>query len=328
MTDKQKALLARLHNHEDNFLERKVESETLSEFRRAIVGFANSVPEERTAVLFIGVDNNGKILGVGNTDTLQKKIEKTCRNDCYPPIVQGYATEVLEENGNKILAVEVHRSKNRPHFAGGAFVRVGSETLNASPAVFEEMILARTSAVAEILKWKGQSITMEDTFRDGSGGVYLRPQRCTVVDCNSHFVSLQTGTYTNLTISLQNIKLSTDPFAHNRLKMTVLVQEHRLDSLVRRLFESGGSLREEMIKNQVGWGSVNQKHKFEAWLEQLERLSVVPEFKNDLVFLSRIKSLRSGLLSPQSGYRGYDSAMVDLLACLEQQLKYYVGIAL
>ena len=54
-------LLARLNNKEDNFTERKLESAGSYEFRKTIVAFANSVPENQTGILFIGVRNDGTV---------------------------------------------------------------------------------------------------------------------------------------------------------------------------------------------------------------------------------------------------------------------------
>jgi predicted HTH transcriptional regulator len=48
-------LLARLNSKEDNFTERKPEGAGTYEFRKTIVAFANSLPDNQTGVLFIGV---------------------------------------------------------------------------------------------------------------------------------------------------------------------------------------------------------------------------------------------------------------------------------
>ncbi len=62
-------LLARLRQPEDNFTERKSEgAASRAELRKTLVAFANSVPEGRTAVLYIGVDDDGTPMGVSNPD--------------------------------------------------------------------------------------------------------------------------------------------------------------------------------------------------------------------------------------------------------------------
>jgi|GEM_PF-3085475 predicted HTH transcriptional regulator len=59
----------RVNDCEDSLTERK-SSGGYSEVIRTIVGFANSVPEGRTGVLFIGVGNKGEIIGVENPENL------------------------------------------------------------------------------------------------------------------------------------------------------------------------------------------------------------------------------------------------------------------
>src|ERR1700737_3512877 len=62
-------LLRLVGNHEDNFVERKPESVSKAELRQTVCAFANSVPQNREAVLFVGIeDRAGAVLGVKNTD--------------------------------------------------------------------------------------------------------------------------------------------------------------------------------------------------------------------------------------------------------------------
>lgn len=79
-TDELIRLIARA---EDNFVERKPESVKAAELRRTMCAFANSVPYGREAVLFIGIgDRGGLVLGVRDSDKLQKRIREACHSDC------------------------------------------------------------------------------------------------------------------------------------------------------------------------------------------------------------------------------------------------------
>lgn len=57
-------LLARMKNPEDNLTERKLATFKPEELRRTIVAFANTVGESETGVLFVGVEDSGKLVGV------------------------------------------------------------------------------------------------------------------------------------------------------------------------------------------------------------------------------------------------------------------------
>ncbi len=98
--------------------------------RKTLVAFANSVPDGEEAILFIGVADNGAVAGVDNPDKAQKSFSKTASDWCYPPIK--HTSRVIDVDGKHVVALIVQASHNKPHFAGPAFVRTGSESKNAS----------------------------------------------------------------------------------------------------------------------------------------------------------------------------------------------------
>ncbi len=214
-----KELLERLKNTEDNFTERKLHGVKNDEIRKTIVAFANSVPEGRTAVFYIGVRNDGSIQGVPNPDSLQKTIRKICEKGCYPPIVP--RCEVLTIKDQSILSVVISQSNNRPHFSGPAYVRIGSESVAASDEIFHELITSRLAKPYEILRWKGKQVTV--VARDKILGDpeylphyvrdldYYDAHECEIIGCTPHFVRLRDlATDRYLSEPLENVTLATD----------------------------------------------------------------------------------------------------------------------
>ena len=212
------AFLKRVRNFEDNFTERKLSSVKDAEIKRTIVAFANSVPQDRTGLLSIGVGNDGNIEGVSNHDSFQKKLRQIC-DDCYPPI--RYRVEVVPIDGKQVVVIEVGFSEDRPHFSGPAYVRNGSESVKASAQIFEELILSRQGKPREILKWKDKLISIESR-----GSVeYDFTWDYRVVECSTHWVKVHcdtNGKYTSL--PLDDVKLSTDETRGGRLQL--IVREH------------------------------------------------------------------------------------------------------
>jgi len=141
--------LLRRSTEEDNFIERKLEGVSSEDLRKTMVAFANSVPDGRYAVLYIGMDDQGNIAGVQNTDSLQKKISKYCIEDCYPAIA--HRTEVLQRNGTSFIAVVIEPSRTKPHFSGAAYVRQGSQSVRATERLYDELILSRNDKARAIL---------------------------------------------------------------------------------------------------------------------------------------------------------------------------------
>lgn len=188
-------LIGRLDNHEDNFVERKPGNPNRDDIRRTVVAFANTVPEGRTGILFIGIRNDGSVEGVPNSDKLQKTVREVCEQDCYPPV--RYSSEVLSLPDGNVLAVVVPASTNRPHFSGPAYVRRGSESVAASPEVFDELVHSRNDKTAAILKLKGKTISVlslrhrlgEAKHMSDSG--YREGAECIVETADAHTIRLQ-----------------------------------------------------------------------------------------------------------------------------------------
>lgn len=205
----------RLRALEDNFTERKLEGAKPEELRRTLVAFANSVPEGRTAVLFLGVNDHGTIKGVSNSDRLQKKLRDIAEQQCYPKI--SYLAEAGEFEGKIILAVEVGPSPDKPHFAGPAYVRIGSESVLASPQMYDQLIASRHFKAGAILRLRGQLISVEvlrkkfGSDENLSDPMYRACYECQVEDCTPHFVRLyEISTSTRVTEPLDNVTVSFD----------------------------------------------------------------------------------------------------------------------
>lgn len=189
-------LLKLITNHEDNFVERKQEGVRDSELRQTVCAFANSVPEGRVGVLFIGIhDKTGDVVGVGNPDQLQKRIRDASQGDCYPPIE--YMSEVLTVGDKAVIAVVVPPSGTKPHFTGPAYVRVGSESPKASQQQFDELILSRIDKAGAILKHKNDVFTVLGIgYKLGSNkplsdAGYREMRECRIEACTAHLVTLQ-----------------------------------------------------------------------------------------------------------------------------------------
>ena len=211
-------LKERQRQYEDSFTEFKPDSASNSEIRKTLVAFANSLPPDRVGGLFIGVADDGETInGVANPDGWQKKLRQICGFECYPPIVTK-SVEVIEIEGKAVIEVQVPSSISRPHFAGPAFVRIGSESVKASEQLFEEFINSRHTLCGAILRLKGKVVTVRAQDKKlGSTAEPIRQQRleyeCVVVDCTPHVVRLSDlgpGPSEHYAEPLENVTLSED----------------------------------------------------------------------------------------------------------------------
>lgn len=185
----------RLADQEDNYVERKPARVNRRDIRRTVVAFANSVAEGREAVLFIGVQNNGIIEGCPNPDDLQMTVRAVCEQECYPAIT--FRSEVIAVDGAFVVAVVIPASKSRPHFSGPAYVRRGSESVAASEQMFDELIYARTSTAAAVLRIKNEIVDVValghklGEFRRIDDRHYREGGEARILECTAQSVRFQ-----------------------------------------------------------------------------------------------------------------------------------------
>jgi Schlafen, AlbA_2 len=186
-------LSARLANLEDGLTERKQGVQSNDEIRKAVVSFANSVPEGHTAVLFIGVANDGTVAGIpaDQVEKVQQKVRRICEEDCFPAIAIQLA-RALDIEGKHVVAFEFGPSRNRPHFAGHAYIRVGAESVKASASKLDELIAAKNTTAGRLLaaKDRHEHITLVLPAGTSVPGQHPFSQRreweCLVQACDAH----------------------------------------------------------------------------------------------------------------------------------------------
>lgn len=214
-------LLRRMHQVEDNFVERKT-TPRRREVVDALVAFANAVPVGCEAVLFLGVGPDRKPRGLQDADAAQRDVRVWATEECFPPIA--VMCEALEIEGKETVAVIVPSSPNRPHFAGHAHVRIGSETVKATGAVLDELIASRNTKTGRILQFKRQLVTVECVGCDIDGqaaGPHLRtPYECRIDGCDAFSVQLEKlDAGRSVSILLNRVELCRDTARNRGLKL-------------------------------------------------------------------------------------------------------------
>jgi hypothetical protein len=183
-------LRARLRDTEDPSVERKSHADVKKDCLKTAVGFANSRPVGAPAVMFTPVRNDGTPQPGLDLDDLQKTISRKLGN-AYPPLP--FEHKIFRSDGGvEVLAVIIWGSAERPHFAGPAYIRFGSETKSASEVQFDALIADRSSKVRELKKWIGREITVELLRQPNVNGPRSEGRReVTLRACNEFYVSVE-----------------------------------------------------------------------------------------------------------------------------------------
>jgi hypothetical protein len=123
---------------------------------------------------------------------------------------------VVQDSGRECLAVVVPGSPKRPHFAGPAYVRVGSETKNASDEEYAKLIAERHSKVYALTHVKGGRLKIKfqkephDYWRLGSDVARVEWE---VKHCDQFSVTLSAiGRGYTITAPLARVEVSRDNF--------------------------------------------------------------------------------------------------------------------
>jgi predicted HTH transcriptional regulator len=210
-------LLARMRNFEDHLVERKTVKDE-KDWKKTAVAFANSAPIGVPAVLYIGVRNNGDI------ETPQQNLDETQRRfnskmqQVYPRIA--YVPKIIADDGRQALAVIIPGSELRPHFAGLSYIRIGSETREASEQQFAELIAQRNSKVRKILSYKGRPVLVFNRY--GSAFNLTESMwtgNITVTDCNEFWLTLMHDSAL-VTIKMKAVEISFD-HAKDKLRIDI-----------------------------------------------------------------------------------------------------------
>ncbi len=213
-------LFARLKNYEDPFTERKTEGDWKDCLKTA-VAFANSLPNGVPGAMFIPATDHGEVQPGANLDHLQMKISKRLA-EAYPQLHYIYRT--LNVGADQVLVLLVFGSPNRPHFAGPAYVRDGSQSKNASDQQFQELIARRSSKVEAVRSWVGKEITV-DYIRGGIGQRLEQSVDATLEECNEWYLSVKykersARNVDRESLIFRRVEISYD-HRYNRLKLEV-----------------------------------------------------------------------------------------------------------
>jgi ATP-dependent DNA helicase RecG len=167
---------------EDSYLELKVKLSNTEKITQEIVALANT----DGGVIIFGVNDQLRVEGVDDSESVQDELVRICREEITPPLVP-LIDRVSFDNGRRIVALEID-PKRRPYRTkdGRYYIRVGSEkrettreelsTLldEARPIKLEDVATpgARLSDIDEAHLWSFIRSFEGDAFVESTSGGY------------------------------------------------------------------------------------------------------------------------------------------------------------
>ena len=231
------------------------------DIKKEIIAFANC----NGGKLYVGVQDDGTIIGVDDADSISLQISNMVRDAIKPDVTMFVHYETIEEEGKEIIAIDVQRGTDRPYYLAkkgmrpeGVFVRQGYSSVPATDTAIRHMIKETDGDRFEAIRSLNQDLTFEVAKKEFD----LRNLEFGPKQMQTLKLIDQDGLYTNLGLLLS------DQCVHT-IKVAVFQGTDQMVFKDRREF--GGSLLRQM--NEV-YDYVDIHNQTRATIQKLLRIDV------------------------------------------------------
>lgn len=187
--------------HESDMVELK---ETyVDDIRKEIIAFANT----SGGTIYIGVKDNGEVVGLDDLDAVTLQIANVCRDAIKPDITLFLGYEPLLFEGKNVLAVHIQPGTSKPYYLSakglkpsGVYVRQGTSSAPASDEAIRRMIKETDGDRFE----EARSVEQELTFVEAEKAFGSREIRFGPMQMKTLGMINEEGLYTNLALLLSD----------------------------------------------------------------------------------------------------------------------------
>jgi ATP-dependent DNA helicase RecG len=112
------------------------------DFEKEIVAFLNSIGGE----LFIGVNNDGNVIGIDNVDKQSLSVIDRIKNNILPTTLGLFNVDVKQESGKSYIHITVAQGLEKPYYlrkygmsVKGCYTRIGSQTSQMTQKLIDKL---------------------------------------------------------------------------------------------------------------------------------------------------------------------------------------------
>ena len=233
----------------------------VDDIKKEIIAFANCDGGK----LYIGVRDDGTVIGLDNADSVSLQISNMVRDAIKPDITMFLHYETIVENGKNVVVVDIQRGTDRPYYLAkkgmrpeGVYVRQGYSSVPATDTAIRRMIKETDGDRFEAMRCVNQDLTFEATKKEFE----LRKTDFGAQQMRTLKLIDQDGLYSNLALLLS------DQCVHT-IKVAVFQGTDQTIFKDRREFT--GSLMQQM--NEV-YDFIDFRNQTRATIEKLYRVDV------------------------------------------------------
>ena len=233
----------------------------VDDIKKEIIAFANCDGGK----LYIGVRDDGTVIGLDNADSVSLQISNMVRDAIKPDITMFLHYETIVENGKNVVVVDIQRGTDRPYYLAkkgmrpeGVYVRQGYSSVPATDTAIRRMIKETDGDRFEAMRCLNQNLTFKTTKKE------FELRKTDFGPQQMHTLKLidQDGLYSNLALLLS------DQCVHT-IKVAVFQGTDQTIFKDRREFT--GSLMQQM--NEV-YDFIDFRNQTRATIEKLYRVDV------------------------------------------------------
>lgn len=144
----------------------------VDEIKKTVIAFANT----NGGIIYIGIDDNGDIVGIDNVDDTILRVTNTMR-DAIKPDITMFMDYICEKINNKdVIKIIVQTGTSKPYYLAkkgirpeGVFVRQGASSVPATETAILKMIKETSGECFEIARSINQDLHfkyLENIFKD------------------------------------------------------------------------------------------------------------------------------------------------------------------
>lgn len=149
----------------------ELKRQVVDDIRKTVVAFANT----DGGTIYVGVGDNGEVIGVQNVDGEMLKLSNMIRDAIKPDVTLFASCESEEIQGKHVIKVTVQRGTESPYYLAGkglrpegVFVRQGASTVPATESAIRRMIKETDGDSYEDMRSLNQDLTFEAAEKEFS----------------------------------------------------------------------------------------------------------------------------------------------------------------
>lgn len=147
----------------------ELKSIVVDDIKKEIIAFANC----EGGKLYIGVQDDGSVVGLDNPDEAALQISNMVRDAIKPDLTMFLHYETINENGKQIVVIDVQQGTDRPYYIAkkglrpeGVFVRQGYSSVPATNTAIRHMIKETDGDYFEEMRSLEQDLTFETAEKE------------------------------------------------------------------------------------------------------------------------------------------------------------------